>query len=416
MAPTAAGSDGARPSLGNRAALGLFALLLLAYVVQTQAAEYVQSDLDYRQPFFLFFLTHAAFLVVLPLHLLLLRLQTGTPITANVHALHRALLATHSPSPSDVRESRHAYIRFAPLIVCLTLGVSAPSLLWYMAVSLTSISSVTALFNTNAFWTYLLSLLLLRDPFRPVRLAAVLLASVGVVVDAYAGACSAPAPPADGNGPLGEKLPPSSPLLGNLLAFAASLASSLFQVLYKKYATSPSPSTSAGASPPSAGAGAGAGYAPIPSSPASGPARIEQAVEDGEPLPLPLPASAPQLPFALYANMITTLLGLGTLAIMWVPIPVLSANGLEPFRLPADGKTALLIAVIATCGVIFNTTFMILLGVWGPIVTSVGSLLTTLLVLIVDVVLGGCVTLGSWVGCTLIAVAFAVLAVDVARE
>ncbi|KZO95037.1 hypothetical protein CALVIDRAFT_500724 [Calocera viscosa TUFC12733] len=371
--------------------------------------QYVQSDLDYRQPFFLFFLTHISFLFILPLHLLLLRLQSGTPILSNLRDLHTAVLATHS-IPGSERGRREAYIRFGVLILCGTLGVSAPSLLWYMAVSLTSISSVTALFNTNAFWTYLLSLLLLHDAFRPLRLGAVLLASIGVIVDSYSGAC-APTPNPNPNpnvlagGPL-EKLPPTSPLLGNMLAFLASLASSLFQVLYKKYATSPSHS-SAPAHPHTAEGG----YLPIPSSPS---AELAAQAQAGQEQPVPSPSQ--RLPFALYANLITSLLGLGTLLIMWLPLPILNATGYEHFRLPGDWRTAGWIALIAACGVTFNTTFMILLGVWGPIVTSVGSLLTTLLVLLVDVALGGCVTAGSWAGCGLIAVAFGVLAVDVARE
>lgn len=56
----------------------------------------------------------------------------------------------------------------------------------------------------------------------------------------------------------------------------------------------------------------------------------------------------------------------------------------------------------------------ILLGVWGPIVTSVGSLLTIVLVLISDVLLGALETLTLWgvTGSAMIVIAFGVLAHD----
>ncbi|EJT97902.1 hypothetical protein DACRYDRAFT_96901 [Dacryopinax primogenitus] len=300
-------------------------------------------------------------------------------------------------------------------MVGMTMGVSAPSLLWYCAVGMTSISSVTALFNTNAFWTYLLSLILLHDRFRAFRLFAVVIASLGVVIDAYAGTCSpsVPSSPSDAaDSPGRGDGTASRALLGNALAFLASVASSLFQVLYKKYATgAPSPSSSGTAT-------SSRGYRAIPSEPA--PAlprqddRRESVVEDGE--VLILPPQAKELPFALYASLVTSMLGLGTLCIMWLPLPLLNASGWEKFTLPQDWRTTVGIMLITLCGVTFNTIFMILLSVWGPILTSVGSLLTTLLVLLTDVSLGGCVTAGNWVGCSLIAGAFAILGWDVRQE
>jgi len=61
---------------------------------------------------------------------------------------------------------------------------------------------------------------------------------------------------------------------------------------------------------------------------------------------------------------------------------------------------------------------MILLGVWGPIVTSVGSLLTIVLVFLSDIIFGGAVetiTLWSLGGSGIIVVAFAVLAYDISN-
>lgn len=61
----------------------------------------------------------------------------------------------------------------------------------------------------------------------------------------------------------------------------------------------------------------------------------------------------------------------------------------------------------------------ILLGVWGPIVTSVGSLLTIVLVFLSDAIFGGAldtVTVWSALGSVSIVVAFAMLAYGMAKR
>lgn len=65
-----------------------------------------------------------------------------------------------------------------------------------------------------------------------------------------------------------------------------------------------------------------------------------------------------------------------------------------------------------TCGT------QVLLGIWGPVIVSVGNLLTIVLVEISNVVFGDgmkTITLWSVLGSVMIVGAFAVLAVDVMR-
>ena len=60
----------------------------------------------------------------------------------------------------------------------------------------------------------------------------------------------------------------------------------------------------------------------------------------------------------------------------------------------------------------------VLLGVWGPIVTSVGSLLTIVLVFLSDTIFGDAsetVTVWSVLGCGSIVVAFGILAYDMTK-
>ncbi|KAG8687465.1 hypothetical protein FRC08_011944 [Ceratobasidium sp. 394] len=85
------------------------------------------------------------------------------------------------------------------------------------------------------------------------------------------------------------------------------------------------------------------------------------------------------------------------------------------FELPADGWTTLCVAAIAVSGLTFNAGFMILLSLWGPIVASVGNLLTIVLVMIADVIISrslSTITLWSLLGSSLIILGFAILVLE----
>jgi len=189
---------------------------------------------------------------------------------------------------------------------------------------------------------------------------------------------------------------PTAPLFGNLLTLVASFAYGLYQVLYKMYAA-------------------------LPSDPEVASEGFYRAIAEG--------ALDPDLehdlgstqdavyppPFAFHPNLLTSLIGLFTFVLFWIPIPFLHYSGVEIFRLPPDFFTTLTIAGIALSGVVFNAGFMVLLGIWGPIVVSVGNMLTIVLVLISDCLFGGGIdtlTVWSLLGSGGVVVAFGVLTYD----
>lgn len=101
---------------------------------------------------------------------------------------------------------------------------------------------------------------------------------------------------------------------------------------------------------------------------------------------------------------------------MALAFPLLHWLYIERFRLPPDAVTFWSIGGIALGGLLFNSCFMILLGVWGPILTSVGNLLTIVLVLITDILFSHSgVTLWGILGAVMIVSAFAVLAFDMVQ-
>ncbi|KAG5639228.1 hypothetical protein H0H81_005302 [Sphagnurus paluster] len=160
---------------------------------------------------------------------------------------------------------------------------------------------------------------------------------------------------------------PSAPLMGDLLTLVASIGYGLYQVLYKKYAV-----LSTDLEISSEGF-----YDHIPVD--------DPPHYDATPNAIDHRATVHPSPFGLHANLLTTCMGLSTFALLWIPLPFLHYYGIETFRLPPNITTILAIAGIALSGVVFNAGFMVLLGVWGPIITSVGNLLTIVLVFISDV-------------------------------
>jgi len=195
---------------------------------------------------------------------------------------------------------------------------------------------------------------------------------------------------------------PSAPLLGNLLTLVASVGYGLYQVLYNQYGVLPAEFEETGEwrgrrlSLPPVGA--------------------EESTELSLDNPDPVVDDAIRPPpFGLYANLLTSSMGLITLCFLWIPLPILHFTGVEPFALPHDFHTWCSVGGIALSGVTFYMCFMILLGVWGPIVTSAGNLLTIVLVLITDIALGNAMdSLTAWslLGSGMIVCAFAVLAYE----
>jgi hypothetical protein len=200
------------------------------------------------------------------------------------------------------------------------------------------------------------------------------------------------------------------------LTLIASLGYALYQVLYKKYAALPSDPELV----------AEAEYEHLPNSDDSPDIQYE-----APNVTLDIDDAVYPPPFGLHPNLLTSAIGLCTLCVLWIFIPVLHHTGVEPFLLPSSLTITFTIVGIALSGVVFNAGFMVcilplnffylftfnqvLLGVWGPIITSVGNLLTIVLVFISDVLFGAgvaAVTTGSVVGCGIIVAAFGVLAYD----
>lgn len=380
--------------VGGPLAIGLFILTLIAFVTETELTQYVQSNLGYRQPFFLFYLVHSSFAIIFPLHLLYLLATTKYTTISLLKGLRIAITDHLLPDQRSTKIG-FPYYKFFRLTICLTIGITIPALLWFAAVSLASVSDVTAIWNTNAFFAYLISVKVFGSPWEARRLVAVSLATLGVIAVVYGGTTPSTKKSVDS---LVSVFKPTAPLIGNLLTLVASFGYGLYQVFYKIYGA-------------------------LPSDPEVASDRFYEEITGDEDSTLNPDNDLGSIredavyppPFGFHPNLLTSILGLFTFILLWIPIPFLHYSGAEIFRLPPNSFTTMAIAGIAFSGVVFNAGFMVLLGIWGPIIVSVGNLLTIVLVLITDIILGAgtdSLTFWSLLGSGGIVLAFGVLAYD----
>lgn len=168
----------------TRSAAALLAVVLVSYTLQTELASHVQHGLGYKKPYFLFYLTHSSYLLLFPLHLVVLAILPATRSAPSVPALLAELAATLEekfqppsgdsdsgeggraawrvpPSPKPYQHVEHRSIsgfllaikrtvlvrvrepwvdHLAKRVLLLTVLISAPALSWYGAVPLTSMT------------------------------------------------------------------------------------------------------------------------------------------------------------------------------------------------------------------------------------------------------------------------------------
>ncbi|KAL9931237.1 hypothetical protein V8E36_009914 [Tilletia maclaganii] len=117
----------------------------------------------------------------------------------------------------------------------------------------------------------------------------------------------------------------------------------------------------------------------------------------------------PPLPFGLHANIMTSGIGIVTFCVLSIGIVIGHWTGLEPFEFPPNLSVVAALAGVGLLGVLFNSTFTLLLGLWGPVLASVSIIGATVLVEIADVVLGHPLRWASVGGCGLIVAGFLVL-------
>jgi hypothetical protein len=187
------------------------------------------------------------------------------------------------------------------------------------------------------------------------KLGAVLLASVGVMLDVYGGSKSSNIPGADTLG--SRRKGPTAPVIGDALTLVASISYASYQVFYKRYAALPNDSED-----DEDDSVAPFAYESLSEASDSRPSLVadrHQSSEDEE---------KEKPPFGLYANFLTSCMGACTALSLAIGFPLLHWLSVERFRLPPDSITFWCVVAIALSGVFFNSCFMVssCVGIFHP--------------------------------------------------
>ena len=263
----------------------------------------------------------------------------------------------HSPVPYMLRMTA---------FVTTALTVAGGS--WYVAVNMTSPSDLTAIYNCSAFFAYAFSVPLLHEKLRFDKSFAVLVAIIGVLIVAYGDATPTKHGGKSGGSVGGgkEEKEASNRVAGNLIIGVGSVLYGFYEVLYKRLACPPE-----GTSP-------GRGM--------------------------------------IFANTFGSLIGSFTLLVLWIPLPILHIMGWETFELPR-GEAAWLLAISVLANATFSGSFLVLISLTSPVLSSVAALLTIFLVAIVDWVWTGVpLSPAAIIGGLLIIAAFLMLTWSTYRE
>ncbi|RDW71607.1 hypothetical protein BP6252_08170 [Coleophoma cylindrospora] len=354
-------------------------LSLVSFVVQTETAVYIQHELGWNKAYCMLYFTHGSWSLLWPFQLLVLRIQKWKMPWKTFWRRHVYLIRTTAQMVEtgdlEVHRTQHSpvpyMLRMTAFVTC-ALTVAGGS--WYVAVNLTSPSDLTAIYNCSAFFAYAFSVPLLKEKLRLDKSFAVLVAIIGVLIVAYGDATPTKHGGKSGGAVGGGPKDPASVVeveatnrvAGNLVIGVGSILYGFYEVLYKKLACPPE-----GCSP-------GRGM--------------------------------------IFANTFGSLMGSFTLLILWIPLPILHFTGLEKFELP-QGEAAWLMAISVLSNAIFSGSFLVLISLTSPVLSSVAALLTIFLVAIVDWAWTGVpLSPAAIVGGLLIIVAFLLLSWSTFKE
>jgi drug/metabolite transporter (DMT)-like permease len=336
---------------------------LVAFCVQTELSAYIQHDLGWDKAYCMMYFTHSSWVFLWPVQLLVLRVQKRDvpfsiflrrhlqQLRTTAMMVETRALDVHKPSVQHNSRPIRYMARYTAII---TSSLTVAGLSWYIAVSMTTPSDLTAIYNCSAFFAYVFSVPLLKEPFRVDKSIAVLIAIGGVLIVAYG----------DTDNSQGEGA--NNRFLGNLVIGVGSVLYGLYEVLYKRFACPPE-----GVSP-------GRGV--------------------------------------VFANTFGALIGTFTLTVLWIPLPLLHWTGIEKFELP-EASTCWLILAATLSNATFSGSFLVLISLTSPVLSSVAALLTIFIVAIVDWFITGVpLSLAAMVGGVMIIIAFLGLSWSTYRE
>lgn len=135
------------------------------------------------------YLTHSSYTLIGVLHygaLSLLRIPLQPLLFELQDAVKLQLLGQSPAVPTSFDTRPFPWQRAGIRLLGLTIFIALPAGIWYSAISLTTMTSLTALYNLNAFWAYIFSIYYSKQEKWELRSAmSVGIACLGVLVMTY---------------------------------------------------------------------------------------------------------------------------------------------------------------------------------------------------------------------------------------
>ncbi|KAF0455819.1 DUF6 domain protein [Gigaspora margarita] len=348
-------------------ALGILCISIAAFVIQTELAQLIQTERNFRKPYFILWIAHSFWVIMIPLQFAFQPnfraymsefIRTGNELVCEVNPTYQINYMDTENEGDDVIQHTfisvpHKYILAYLFKIAFFFAVliSAIAYAWYVAVNYTTMTNLTAIYNISCFWAYVFSVPLLGESVQMAKVCSVFLSTAGVTIMSLDQKDPTPGYDVGGNAEEGGN---GTIYTGDLIALLGAVMYGLYEVLYKKYGSPPTPSI-------------------------------------------------------LFANTMTGLIGILSLIFLWVPIPILHYTGIEEFSLP-DMKTFGYIILMVSSGVAFNASFMIVIALTSPIFAAIGILLTIPTVAFVDaLVIKSSLNTGTIVGSLCILISFVLL-------
>ena len=90
----------------------------------------------------------------------------------------------------------------------------------------------------------------------------------------------------------------------------------------------------------------------------------------------------------LFANTFGSLIGCFTLFVLWIPLPIFHYTGIERFEWP-QGEAAWMLLISVLANATFSGSFLVLISLTSPVLSSVAGMLTIFIVALTDWLLTG---------------------------
>ncbi|KAI8870874.1 hypothetical protein GQ42DRAFT_162399 [Ramicandelaber brevisporus] len=261
-----------------------------------------------------------------------------------------ATMGIHSNEIPIIPKSLHKHLLMFLLVICTALSclLNFATYLWYKASAMTTMAKVTALYNCACFFAYIFSIWLLKERIQTLKVAAVIISIAGVVLMMLINTGSSNDgknndKPSAAENTFAEGNDKHTELVGDIFSVVCSVLIGLYQVVYKRF------------------------ILPHP-----------QPELHGSPRTIPL----------AFVNLLTTLVGVATIFVCWIPLPILHWTGVETIELPTL-SAARLIALNSVLGVAYNASYMIMVAVTSPVFASIGIMVTSPTMAILDVIITG---------------------------